>query len=212
MATKKITIDEAVPDLASTWLAHYRMALLEGLGARPSGAWTRDPHAAAAAVLTTSNVSSFWPSVYGGTAEYTRNQTRWSATRRACLSAFEHGIRLGLSAPQAARAMRKARGLGRTRLGIHKDDMITIEKWLDLTLAERDQRVLSLNREQRWNKLLHQAKYATEDNRPYAWVSWDEERPWMCEWVKKPLSAKDQERRRRNLAKLLADLVGAASW
>ncbi len=208
--TTRLKISDVVPDLAGVWLAHFRMAVYqEGLGTRPSGEWNHDPHCGAAAILGHGNISSNWPRCYGGTVSTRRDTFRWSATRRACLATFEHAIRLGLEPPRAARAMRLARRVGRERLGIHQYDMIKIEEWLGLPIAERDYRYHTFVENARRTCLEHHANMSRYIDGSRVWIGINA--GYDSIWGKQPLSKEDKIRRNVNRRELLIELADLTS-
>lgn len=202
----KVKINDVVPELASVWLAHFRMAVHEGLGTRPSGEWNSDPHCGAAAVLATRDVTSTWPRCYGGTVRQARETYRWSATRRACLATFEHAIRLGLEAPKAARAMRLARQLGHRRLGIHPHDTIKIEEWLELPLSERSSRHKKFIQDARRALLEHHVKMSNYSSAGKStWIAIGN--GYNAVWAHKPLTKDELKLREKNRKAILIELA-----
>jgi len=202
------TYQSVLPDLADTWLAAYKAALDEGLKWRTSGPWTDDPHCAAAAALTAAACRGWWPDVYGGT-QRTKPYNRWSATRKAALAVFERGIVLGISAAGSAWLFTSAKMLARTRLGISRfDASMKIEVWEQLSPHEKNVRFLEVERNARWEEMILMAQCAPNDE---TWISPGRLR-WRWERGDIPLSQEDLSRREQNLAKLMSDLVGAASF
>ncbi len=126
--TTALPRDQLLARLVDTWLETYRQAVAAGLTHRTSGPDTDDPHCAAATALVCKSHDGF-PWVYGGVV-VAPAVNRWSANKRAALATFELGVRLGLSARVAARAVYGVRHLARERLGLPRGLQFQTELWV----------------------------------------------------------------------------------